>query len=372
MSDRIYVGTRKGLFTVDRVGALRWSISRTAFRGVNVSMVLPDGRDHCVYAALEHGHFGAKLHRSGDRGETWDECAIPAYPPKPVGVEDVDPMRKTPIPWSLQRIWSLETGGSDHPGLLWCGTIPGGLFRSQDSGATWRLVESLWNHEDRRRWFGGGADYPGIHSICVDPRDSNRIAVGISCGGVWLTADGGETWKLGGEGMHAPYMPPDVANDPNIQDVHRIVQCRAKPDVYWCQHHSGVYRSIDSCRSWKEIADRPPSVFGFAVAVHPGNPDTAWFVPAMKDEQRIPVDGKVVVTRTRDGGKSFEVLTEGLPQVHAYDLVFRHSLDVDGSGTQLAFGSTTGSLWVSVDGGDHWVCVSTHLPPIHCVRFTPP
>ena len=106
MSDRIYVATRKGLFFVERRGARRWAIARAAFLGDNVSMVLADRRNATVYAALEHGHFGAKLHRSRDDGETWEEGAVPAYPPKPEDVEDIDPMRKTPIPWSLQRIWA--------------------------------------------------------------------------------------------------------------------------------------------------------------------------------------------------------------------------------------------------------------------------
>jgi hypothetical protein len=114
-----------------------------------------------------------------------------------------------------------------------------------------------------------------------------------------------------------------------------------------------------------------PSGFGFAVAVHPHDADTAWFVPGIKDEHRIPVDGKLVVTRTRDGGRSFEVLDRGLPQEHAYDLVLRHALDVDASGEVLAFGSTTGSLWISENGGDDWQAVSHHLPPIYAVRFEP-
>jgi hypothetical protein len=110
-------------------------------------------------------------------------------------------------------------------------------------------------------------------------------------------------------------------------------------------------------------------VFGFAVAVHPHDPNTAWFVPAEKDEKRLPVDARVVVARTRDGGATCEVITKGLPQEHAYDLTFRHALDVDGRGQTLAFGSTTGSLWVSDDAGDSWQQVSAHLPPIYCVRF---
>ena len=99
------------------------------------------------------------------------------------------------------------------------------------------------------------------------------------------------------------------------------------------------------------------------------DPNTAWFVPAVKDEKRYPAGGCVVVNRTRDGGKKFETLTRGLPQEHAYDLVFRHALDVDDSGERLAFGSTTGSLWLSENSGDAWQIASSNLPPIYAVRF---
>jgi hypothetical protein len=309
------------------------------------------------------------MHRSHVSGVTWEECAVPTYPPKPEGGVDVDPIRQTPLAWRLEKVWSLEAGHPDEPGVLWCGTIPGGLFRSADGGSSWQMIRSLWDHPKRKQWFGGGADLPGIHSVCVDPRDRLHVTVGVSCGGVWVTEDGGDTWHCRAQGMWAAYMPPESQHDPNIQDPHRVVQCAARPDCLWAQHHNGVFRSTDGASSWQEVTDVEPSVFGFAVAVHPRDPDTAWFVPAIKDERRIPVAGQVVVARTRDGGRSFAVLRNGLPQEHAYDLTFRHGLDVDDTGDRLAFGTTTGSLWVSDDQGDSWQCVSEHLPPVYCVRF---
>lgn len=365
MSDRLLVSTRKGLFTIDRSSS-GWHVTRTAFLGDPISVVLDDGRGR-IYAALDLGHFGTKLHRSADGGETWEECAAPAYPPKPEGLDDRDANGKV-IEWRVEKIWALAAGGADEPETLWCGTLPGGLFKSEDGGATWELNRPLWDLPDRKNWFGGGYDVPGIHSVCVDPRDSRRVTVGISCGGAWLTEDGGASWLSRSQGMRAEYMPPERAYDPSIQDPHCLVQCRANPEALWVQHHNGIFRSTDGGKSWQEI---PPTVsgFGFAVAVHPQDGDTAWFVPAIKDERRIPVDGKLVVTRTRDGGQSFEVLSDGLPQEHSYDLIYRHSLDVDDSGDRLAFGSTTGSLWVSEDQGDRWECVSNYLPPVYCVRF---
>jgi hypothetical protein len=367
MTKRLYLTTRKGLFTVERNGS-GWGIARTAFLGDTLTVMLPDARDGSLYAACHHGHFGCKLHRSRDGGDTWQELAVPTYPTQPEGQEERDMFGKV-MPWRLDRIWALEAGHADEPGVLWCGTIPGGLFRSEDSGASWELVRSLWDHPQRKEWFGGGADLPGIHSVCVDPRDRRRVLVGVSCGGVWVTTDGGATWNCRADGMWAAYMPPEKKDYPNIQDAHRLVHCPARPDCLWVQHHNGVFRSTDGAASWQEVKDLHPSVFGFAVAVHPRDPETAWFVPAIKDELRIPVAGQVVVTRTRDGGRTCEILRKGLPQDHAYDLTYRHGLDVDDTGDCLAFGSTTGSLWVSEDQGDSWQAVGEHLPPIYCVRF---
>ena len=364
----LYVATRKGLFTIAPNGRSGWGIVRTAFLGDNLSLVLPDSRDGTVYAALDHGHFGVKLQRSRDGGVTWEETAPPAFPKQPDGETDHDGFGR-PLPWKVVKVWALEPGHAAEPGVLWCGTIPGGLFRSGDSGSSWELVRSLWDHPGRKQWFGGGADLPGIHSICVDPRDRRRVAVGVSCGGVWVTEDGGGAWQCRADGMRAEYMPPERAHDPGIQDAHRVVQCPGRPECLWAQHHNGIFRSTDGSASWQELTDVRPSSFGFAVAVHPRDPDIAWFVPAIKDERRIPPHGQVIVTRTRNGGESFAILRDGLPQEHAYDITYRHALDVDATGDRLAFGTTTGSLWVSENQGDDWQCVSEHLPPIHSVRF---
>jgi hypothetical protein len=362
MSDRLHLATRKGLFLLER-GHSGWTIASTSFLGDPVTLSLSDGRDNTLYAALNLGHFGAKLQRSSDGGSTWEEVAVPVYPKAEGPAKEEE--KKAP---SLKQIWALAAGGKDEPGCLWAGTIPGGLFSSKNRGESWELVRPLWDRPEREAWMGGGYDEAGIHSVCVDPRDSRRILVGVSVGGVWVTEDGGKSWALSAKGMRAAYIPPERALDENMQDPHLVVQCAGAPDVYWCQHHNGVFRSVDGARTWEEL-EVPPSSFGFAVAVHPKEPETAWLVPAVKDECRIPVDGKVVVARTRDGGKSFQVMREGLPQVHAYDLVFRHALDVDDTGERLAMGSTTGSVWVSEDQGDSWQTVSHHLPPVYSVRF---
>jgi hypothetical protein len=366
MNRRALVATRKGLFELARGHADNgdWTVERSSFVGEPVSMTLFDRRDGSLYAALNLGHFGVKLHRRREGGE-WQEIAVPAYPPQP---ED----SKDDVPWKLALIWSLAAGGADEPGVLWAGTLPGGLFRSGDHGDSWQLVNSLWEVPGRREWFGGGYDVPGMHSICVDPRDSRHLVVGISCGGAWATRDGGASWTSRAAGMRADYMPPERADDQGIQDPHRIVRCAAAPDVLWCQHHNGIWRSIDDGASWQQIGrddPTPGSTFGFAVAVHPQQAETAWFVPAAADQKRIPVDGALCVTRTRDGGRSFEVLRKGLPQQHCYDLIYRHGLAVSDDGNCLMMGSTTGGLWVSENGGDDWREIFSRLPPVYALQF---
>ncbi len=355
MNDRALVSTRKGLFVLKR-GAKGWDVAATAFTGTPVTMALFDARDGAIYAALKHGHFGPKLHRSNNGGKSWTEIGCPAFPAKTKGKP------------ALKQIWTLEAAGTAQPGRLWAGAIPAGLFRSDDHGASWTLVRTLWDVPERKRWFGGGYDDAGIHSILTDPRDPKRLIVGVSCGGVWETKDDGKSWTVRCDGLIARYMPPDKQKDPAVQDPHRVRCCPAAPDVLWMQHHNGVFRSMDGGKHWRELK---PAVsnFGFAVAVHPKKPDTAWLVPAISDEIRVPKNGEVCVTRTDDGGKTWTALREGLPQHDAYDLVYRHGLDIDSGGERLIMGSTTGNLWTSGDGGLSWQAFSGHLPPVYAVSF---
>src|SRR5579875_1504018 len=239
MSDRLLVGTRKGLFEIAR-RARTWEVSKAHFLGDPVSAVLAaDGMD---YAALDLGHFGTKFWRRNGAGE-WAERAVPVFPEKPEDAQD------DPHPWSLGKIWALEPGGV--PGRIWAGTMPGGLFRSDDGGESWSLNEGLWHHPDRRQWMGvAGGEQPGISAVLIDPRDPDDIRVGVSCAGVWASTDAGASWRIINQGMYNDYMPPERRGDPIVQDVHMLARCAAHPEVVWCQHHNGVFRSTDGGANW--------------------------------------------------------------------------------------------------------------------------
>lgn len=357
-SDTLLLGTRKGLLLFRRESA-GWKPFRRAHLGNPIAYAMRDRRTGTLWCSIDHGHWGQKLNRSDDLGETWREVPAPRYPE---GAEI-----KEGKPATLRYVWVMAAGGTDQPQRFYLGTEPGGLFRSDDGGETFELVAGLWNHPTRpEKWFGGGRDEPGIHSILVDPRDSRRLQVGISCAGVFESPNDGEIWFPKNRGLTADFLP-----DPDVEvghDPHFVAACPADPEVLWQQNHCGIFRSTDGGGQWHKISDpAAPAHFGFAIAADAQDPLTAWVVPADSDGIRTAVDGKLCVCRTEDGGKSWTAFRQGLPQEDAYDITFRHALDV--SGDTVAFGTTTGNVFVSEDRGETWTCLGNHLPPVYSVRF---
>jgi photosystem II stability/assembly factor-like uncharacterized protein len=299
------------------------------------------------------------LHRSRNGGATWEQVPTPQFP------EWAE--LKDGVPAKLTYLWFIAPGGADQPDRVYLGTEPGGLFQSDDGGDTFQLVEPLWNHPSRTdNWFGGGRDFPGLCSIVVDPRNSQHMFIGISVGGVYETTDGGESWVGRNKGLKACYLPnpdADYGHDP-----HFMIASPSNPDVLWQQNHCGIFRSTDGAKTWQEISQPGgPAYFGFAIGVHAKDPDTAWVVPAVDAQYRLAVDRALCVCRTDDGGKSWAAFRKGLPQEICYDVTFRHALDVHGD--RLVFGTTTGNVYFSDDGGESWDCIGNNLPPVYSARF---
>jgi hypothetical protein len=355
----LWLGTRKGLLRLEH-SKEGYRLARLSLEGVPVTYAACDPRSESIWACLDHGHWGQKLSRSSNGGEDWEDVVAPKYPE---GTQ-----RPNGDAATLRYLWSFQHGGDDQPGRLYFGTEPGGLFRSDDDGASFELVRGLWDHPSHTEkfWFGGGRDTPGIHSILVDPRDSRRLTIAISCAGVFRSDDDGETWEGRNKGMTADFLP-----DPNSsygQDPHLIVRSKADPDVLWQQNHCGIFRSVDDAAEWTNVSETGgPADFGFAIATHDTDARTAWVVPLLSDEKRNAIDGALAVCRTNDGGESWQRLSKGLPQEAAFDVTYRHCLDT--TGDLLAFGTTTGNVFISEDSGESWHCAGSHFPPVYSVRF---
>jgi photosystem II stability/assembly factor-like uncharacterized protein len=344
--ERLLVATRKGLFDVRRKGR-SWTIGAPKLKGLTIANAVRDERNGSVWASIDHGHWGVKLARSRDDGRTYAETEPPKYP-EATGA-------------AAKYYWVLEPGHASEPDVLWAGTEPGGLFRTADDGKTWTLNGPLWERRVKDKWFGGGRLEPGVHSIQVDPRHPRRMLVAVSCGGVLETTDGGASWEYRNEGV--------ASVGPEGIDTHLLRRSPSDPDVLWQSNHVGVYRSTDGGRTWKDLSKKPYVHFGFPMVVHPRKATTAWIVPMDSDGSRMAIDGALCVMKTTDGGARWTRLRAGLPQKDAWDFPLRHAMDVSPDGQVLAFGTTSGNLFGSVDCGHSWKALARNLPPVYSVRF---
>ena len=344
----LLVGTRKGLFVLEGEPGSPFEITARAFAGDPVEYALRDPRSGRVLASVTSPFYGPKLFYADDLAGEWQEAAGISLPGRDA---------------ALLRIWVIVPAEAD--GALYAGGDPGVLFESRDDGASFTLNRGLFEHPTRRNWQPGAGGLC-LHSIATWPGDPERLAVAISAAGVWLTDDGGRTWRSGNEGLVARYMPEDAPDDMIALCVHRIRRAPTKPERVFLQFHGGVYRSDDAGASWQDIAPGLPSDFGFPLAIDPADPDSAFVIPLVADIDRVTPDGKVRVYETRDAGASWTPRGDGLPSEHSYLTILREAMDWSGEGEalQLYFGATSGEVFGSADAGASWFDVATRLPPV--------
>jgi photosystem II stability/assembly factor-like uncharacterized protein len=358
------IGTRKGLFVAEAAKTRgRFELRGPFGAGVSVySALIDDRQSPRVYASSCNPFFGMKVLVSNDLGRNFKETkSAPAFPK--------DDGR------AVANIWSLEAGAGKKD--LWCGVEPASLFRSDDGGDTWEMVPGISNHEHSRKW------QPGAGGLCMHTilRDGDRVHLGISTGGHYLSEDGGQTFRASNTGVGAGFSPdpyPEFG-----QCVHKIVGHKDAPGRFYMQNHGGwgewegpggkrpdigVLRSDDHGKTWRSIAKGLPSDFGFPIAVHPHDPDTVYVLPLEPATRTCP-GGAPAGWRSEDGGDSWRRIARGLPKKESYFTVQRDAMDIDELPTPaLYFGTTTGQLWIGRDGGEEWECLFDALPPIHCVK----
>lgn len=338
----VMVGTRKGAFffwSDERRES--WRLEGPLLRGWEVLDIELDPRSGrpILYAAVGHFIWGPTLHMSRDLGRTWSQI-------------EHGPRYQEGSGRALNRIWCIARGHPSEPDVLFAGVDEAGLFVTRDGGDHWHEIESLSRHPTRAAWC------PGLggmccHTILVDPRDKDRMWVGISVAGVFRTDDGGESWVVKNRGL--PLTQPARDRDDVASCVHHMVLSPDAPDVIYQQHHQGVFRSTDGADTWHRIQDGLPSEFGLPMAMHSRDSKTLYVLPVESFEYRLPIDGRLVVYRSRDGGDNWQPMTAGLPASHFYAGVLRQAMATDDlADCGVYFGTTAGQVFYSRDGGESW------------------
>jgi hypothetical protein len=355
------VGTRKGLW-IGRSDARReswtWDGPQFTMQEVYSCMVDTRGGRTRLLAGAASSWIGPQVAYSDDLGGTW-QAGPDGGIHFPADAEA-----------SVERIWQLQPGLDD--GVVWAGTEPGAVFRSEDGGHTFRLERALWEHPHRREW---GAGYGGqaFHTLLPHPEDPRSLTAAISTGGVYQTTDDGASWAPRNQGIRADFLPEDQRFPAFGQCVHKVARHPSRPERLFAQNHGGVYRSEDEGGSWESIADGLPSDFGFPIVVDPQDPDTVYVFPLAGAEGRFPPEGRAAVWRSGDAGESWEPLgtgDHGLPDGFFVG-VMRDAMCVDDHAeTGLYFGARSGSVWGSFDAGATWHELVRDLPDVMVVRVS--
>lgn len=302
---RLYVVTSAGAIELEE-HAGRWEV-RPLLLKPHTQCIAIDSRDpRTVFV----GTRGLGLLVTRDGGRHWRTTNMPAKDVFSVAVSDAD-------------------------GAVYAGCEPSAIYKSEDSGLSWRELESLRALPSAAQWSFPPRPWTShVRWIAPHPSKAGRLLAGIELGGVMYSDDGGETWQ-----DHRPGAQRDVHG----LAWHPVDERRAYEAA-----GGGPAWSRDGGRTWQTLHRGLDRKYTWALAVLPHAPDT-WFISASPSPRQAHSDeAEAAIYRWRGNGP-WHTAMEGLPQpLQSMPYVL---LSVEGL---LLAGLRSGRLFESSDEGDTW------------------
>lgn len=323
--DTLLVGTVDGVFSFARSGGA-WTPQEKSLAGEHISALLFEPTSRTLFA----GTFGEALYASGDLGRNWER--------RDRGLGG-------------REIYSLAGQQLAGRPRVYAGTQPAHLFYSDDLGKNWTELSGLREVPGVEEWtFPGPPHQAHVKSLAFDVKQPEKIYAAVEVGGFLKSEDGGKSWK------------PVAGLNP---DAHRVATALSDPEKLYLvmpttncgpEVTAGVCVSADGGESWTSLTPRDFRI-GYVdpLLIHPHNRNLL-FVAGGKTgpgtwRKLHTADSRIA--RSTDGGKSWEILQNGLPE-HIRGNVEAFSMDAWNGGFALFAGTTDGEVFYSDDAGESW------------------
>ncbi len=339
-SDEVMIGTLGGVFTIQREDSKKWQVSRKSLEGCHVSSLMIEPSRELAFAGVHKG----TVYASGDLGRTWE--------PRDKGITEKD-------------IYCLNFVQNQSKVKLYTGTEPAHLFESDDLGDTWHELPTLRSVTGVSEWtFPAPPHTAHVKNITFDPGDSKTIYVCVEVGGLLRSEDGGLSWNelRGFDGDIDFPLPPGVIP----KDVHRLVIPASHPRWLLASGGTGICHSRDGGMTWEHLTT-PSMRIGYpdALLIHPHREELIFTAGALHNprtwRESHVADSRVA--RSRDGGRNWEVLHQGLPE-RVRGNIEAMAMEVWNGSSALFAATTDGEIFFSDDEGDQWTTIVDGLPPI--------
>jgi photosystem II stability/assembly factor-like uncharacterized protein len=330
---RLLVGTAEGVSVLERNGG-DWTVKGRKLEGMHVSSMLVEPTQGGVFAGIHRGG----VYFSADQGETWEA-------------------RDNGI--AVEHVFTLALDDRGGKTVLYAGTEPARLFRSEDYGQSWHELPALREVPDTDKWtFPAPPHTAHVKTMAFDPRDDQVILVGIEQGALLKTTDGGATWR--------ELSSFSKADDEVYRDVHRVLLRPSNPDELFMTGGMGLYHSTDQGHNFEHVTDRDFRI---------GYPDQMVFSP--RDDRLMFMAGsshhpgswrqshhaESTVIRTRDGGKTWDLANHGLPEGMRANLEAM-TLVAWPDGYAVFAANTDGEVYLTENEGESWTRIASGLAPI--------